>query len=146
MNTDDRSAGTELIYQLINNSNICTIKVSNKNETTYADINLASMSGVGTDTTINFIADYEKQDKVFVYDKNANVVEQKQPVQIALILFMVLFFLFYIINHFSPFPDLNHPIKYQQLENNQVWELIICPEQTMSIGDKRNLIQLVLTI
>ena len=84
MNTDDRSAGTELIYQLINNSNICTIKVSNKNETTYADINLASMSGVGTDTTINFIADYEKQDKVFVYDKNANVVEQKQPVQIAL--------------------------------------------------------------
>lgn len=44
MNTDDRSAGTELIYQLINNSNICTIKVSNKNETTYADINLASMS------------------------------------------------------------------------------------------------------
>ena len=26
----------------------------------------------------------EKQDKVFVYDKNANVVEQKQPVQIAL--------------------------------------------------------------
>ena len=26
MNTDDRSAGTELIYQLINNSNICTIK------------------------------------------------------------------------------------------------------------------------
>lgn len=84
MNTDDRSAGTELIYQLINNSNICTIKVSNKNETTYADINLASMSGAGTDTTINFIADYEKQDKVFVYDKNANVVEQKQPVQIAL--------------------------------------------------------------
>lgn len=84
MNTDDRSAGTELIYQLINNSNICTIKVSNKNDTTYADIDLASMSGVGTDTTINFIADYEKQDKVFVYDKNANVVEQKQPVQIAL--------------------------------------------------------------
>lgn len=122
MNTDDRSAGTELTYQLINNSNICTIKVSNKNDTTYADIDLASMSGVGTDTTINFIADYEKQDKVFVYDKNANVVEQKQPVQIALA------------------HELIHSLKGMKgSRKKQVWELIQCPEQTMSIGDKKNL-------
>lgn len=122
MNTDDRSAGTELTYQLINNSNICTIKVSNKNETTYADINLASMSGAGTDTTINFIADYEKQDKVFVYDKNANVVEQKQPVQIALA------------------HELIHSLRGMKgSRKKQVWELIQCPEQTMSIGDKKNL-------
>lgn len=74
-----------MIFQLIDDKvNTCTIYIGDKNNTDRSNDEYALKSGVGCNTTVTFISDYNKQDEITVMDEDGSIVPERSPVQIAL--------------------------------------------------------------
>lgn len=83
LDTEDRGVGTELIYQLIENNNTCTILMTTKRQSETSYDNLEAASSFGSDVTVNL--NPEQKSKKLVHDITQNKdIKQISPKYISL--------------------------------------------------------------